>query len=138
MPRRFIKTMTIVSGLLACRSAASGQTAPELAVLTGTQLAPGYVLTVNSSENMTGWVTPEGNSALRMQYPAGQRFGAALFSVVGSNRPEVDLSFYQTLIVEISGERAPAMAPTPACSTAMLSRFYRHHPGSMLRSAPRA
>src|ERR1017187_2502504 len=60
-------------------------------VLNGTQLQPGFGMGVNSSGNLTNWLS-QGSGQMQMAYPAGQSWGAVFVTVgnpVSSNPPEL-------------------------------------------------
>lgn len=93
--------------------AASGQTAGVFPVLTGVQLGNGLALGMNTSNGLTGWLSSEGASDLLMQYPAGQAWGSVFITdgqAVATNRPGVDLSAYQSLVLEMSGDAGSTVA----------------------------
>src|ERR1022692_3759617 len=76
-------------------------------VLNGTQLQPGFGMGVNSSGNLTNWLS-QGSGQMQMAYPAGQSWGAVFVTVgnpVSSNPPGIDLSAYQTLVGEVRGDQ---------------------------------
>jgi uncharacterized protein (TIGR03437 family) len=89
----------------------SAQNPAQLDVLIGTQLASGLNLGINTSGGLTNWLTqeppPPAPGDLKMVYPGGQAW-CAMFVTFGTPvnppRPGTDLSGYQTLIVEISGD----------------------------------
>src|SRR3984885_4742000 len=89
-----------------------GQSPPELNVLAGTSLATGLDLGINTSGGITNWLTPEppppSPGDLKMVCPSAQQW-CAMFVTDGPAlstypRPGLDLSMYQTLIVEITGD----------------------------------
>jgi hypothetical protein len=81
-------------------------------VLQGTALASGLGLGINTSGGLTNWLTPEPPPPppgdLKMVCPAGQAW-CAMFITDGPPistypRPGIDVSAYQSLIVEIEGD----------------------------------
>lgn len=90
------------------------QNPQQLDVLLGTALASGLDLGINSSGGLTNWLTqepppnpPPTLGDLKMVCPGGQAW-CAMFVTYGKPvdppRPGVDLSTYQTLMVEIMGD----------------------------------
>lgn len=69
-------------------------------------LAPGYDMGVNTSGNLTNWLTVE-NGEICMAYPSGQSWGA-VFITVGKPkqppRPGKDFSHYTQLSLELRGQ----------------------------------
>lgn len=94
---------TIIScGLVA------GQTLPEMPVLTGTQLGEGFFIGLNTSNNLANWLSNEGSTDLLMRYPSGQLWGSVFVTVgpaVAANRPWVDISAYQSLVLDLNGDQ---------------------------------
>jgi hypothetical protein len=84
---------------------AAAQSASELIVLTGSRLAEGFSLGVDSSGGRRDWVSSEGEANLLMQYPSGQSWGAVLITVGAVSELQTrDMSAYQALTFEISGD----------------------------------
>ncbi len=92
----------------------SAQNPQQLDVLLGTALASGLDLGINSSGGLTNWLTQEPPPTppptvgdLKMVCPGGQAW-CSMFVTYGKPvdppRPGVDLSVYQTLMVEIIGD----------------------------------
>ena len=89
----------------------SAQNPQPLDVLLGTALAPGLDLGINTSGGLTNWLTqeppPPPPGDLKMVCPAAQAWCAMFVTdgkPVNPPRPGLDLSMYQTLIVEIMGD----------------------------------
>jgi len=85
-------------------------------VLTGTALASGFDLGVNTSGGITNWLLPEPRpvspEGLKRACPAANQW-CAMFMANGKvlstfPMPGIDLSAYQTLIVEMSGDPGSA------------------------------
>lgn len=100
-----LAAMMFVAGSLVAQTA-------QLGVLTGTQLAPGLDIGINTSGNLTNWLTPEppppSPGDLKMVCPAAQQW-CAMFITDGPAistypRPGLNLSQYQTMIVTIEGD----------------------------------
>jgi len=77
-------------------------------VLAGTQLSAGFDMGVNSSNNLTNWLSQDSTvGAMKMAYPAGQAWGAVFITVgpsINPPRPGMDFSAYSTLLVEMQGD----------------------------------
>ena len=104
--------LAIAAGLLSCGSA-SGQTVASLPVLTGVQLSKSYAISLNTSGGLTNWLSVEGATGLLMQYPAGQTWGSVFITygpAVSTNRPGLDVSAYQSLVLELSGDAGTTVA----------------------------
>jgi len=100
------------TALLLC-AAASGQMAADLPILTGAQPGKGFFIGLNTSSNRIDWLTSEGAADLLMQYPAGQLWGSVFITVgtaVATNRPGVDVSAYQSLVLEMRGDAGTTVA----------------------------
>jgi len=85
---------------------APGQIGTPGVVLSGTQLAAGYDMGVNSSGGSTDWLSIDPSNSLRMAYPPNQEWGAVFITVgkpVAPPRPSLDFSDYHFLIVELKG-----------------------------------
>lgn len=101
--RLYISTLAaavLSSGLL------MAQTVAVKEILNGTQLQPGFGMGVNSSGNLTNWLS-QGSGQMEMAYPAGQSWGSVFVTVgnpVNAPRPGIDVSAYQTLVVEVWGD----------------------------------
>jgi hypothetical protein len=98
--------LLVVVWALGRLSSASGQTA-QTTILNGCAVQTGYVVGLNTSGGQTNWLSCEANSHLVVRYPAGQSWGAVFFTygpAVDTNRPGQDLSAYQTLTLEMSGD----------------------------------
>src|ERR1017187_8476516 len=83
------------------------QSVTKKQVLKGTQQQPGFGMGANRSGNLTNWLS-QGAGQMQMAYPAGQSWGAVFVTVgnpVSSNPPGIDLSAYQTLVVEVRGDQ---------------------------------
>src|ERR1022692_268008 len=69
-------------------------------VLAGTQLSAGFDMGVNSSNNLTNWLSQDSTvGAMKMAYPAGQAWGAVFITVgpsINPPRPGMDFSAYST------------------------------------------
>lgn len=89
------------SSLFAC-----GQTA-DLPIFKDGVLSSGFDIGVNTSNGRTDWLSVE-SGALVMRYPGGPSTWGAVFITYGPSvpppRPGLDLSAYQTLLLEISGD----------------------------------
>ena len=86
---------------------ARGQTAPDLSILAGAQLAKGFFIGLNTSNNLTNWLSTENAADLLMQYPPGQAWGSVFLTdgqAVATNRPGIDVSAYQSLVLDLSGD----------------------------------
>lgn len=73
----------------------------------GAELAAGYDMGVNTSGERTDWVTNK-DGAICMAYPSGQQWGAVFITMgepTNPPRPGQDLSNYQTLSLELRGEK---------------------------------
>jgi len=84
-----------------------GQCTSAKDVLVGTTLSSGFDMGVNSSGGRTDWLINE-VTQFRMAYPAGQLWGAVFVTVgrpVDPPRPSMDFSAYQTLLIEMRGEK---------------------------------
>lgn len=107
MPNR---TLAVLGGvvLLGWSSLAPAQSASEQTILAGISLGSGYAINLNTSNNLTNWLSNDG-SELIMQYPGGQATNGFVFITYGpsippGNRPGQDMSAYQTLILEMKGD----------------------------------
>lgn len=68
-------------------------------------LAEGFDLGVNTSHNLTDWVTVD-SGVIKMSYPAGQSWGAVFITEgepTNPPRPSRDLSGFSKLVFEICG-----------------------------------
>lgn len=77
-------------------------------ILVKSELAKGFDMGVNTSEGRTDWLKKgEGEEGFKMSFPAEQAW-AAVFITYGKPkpmpRPQVDLSAYRTLSIEMRGE----------------------------------
>lgn len=75
-------------------------------IYNGPRLASGYDMGVNTSGNLTDWVT-DLDGSMRMDYPPGQSWGAAFITVgppTDPPSPGQDLSSYEALSLELRGE----------------------------------
>ena len=83
------------------------QCPPDQSILTGASLASGLSIGLNTSNSRTDWLTSDG-TMLTMQYPAGQAWGAAFLTpglaVPRGNRPGLDMSRCQALVLDMSGD----------------------------------
>jgi hypothetical protein len=107
MQNRTLALQALGLMLLGGVSTASAQSATK-PVLTGIRLGSGYFINLNTSNNLTNWLSNDGASLI-MQYPGGQAAFGAVFITVGQsippgNRPGQDLSAYQTLNLEMRGD----------------------------------
>jgi uncharacterized protein (TIGR03437 family) len=101
----FVTAATFVASLL------FAQGPQTLNVLSGTQLGAGLALGINTSDGITNWLTPESSPSpgdLKMVCPAAQAW-CAMYITDGQAistypRPGLDVSAFQTLIVEIEGD----------------------------------
>jgi len=102
---RLAATMSVAASLFA-------QNPQQLNVLVGTKLGTNLDLGINTSGGITNWLTPEppppSPGDLKMVCPAAQQW-CAMFITDGPAistypRPGLDLSAYQTLIVEFEGD----------------------------------
>src|ERR1017187_4582031 len=106
------------AAMLLITASLSAQNSQQLNVLAGTQLASGLSLGINTSGGLTNWLTqeppPPTPGDLKMVCPAAQAW-CAMFITNGQSlstfpRPGLDLSMYQTLIVEITGDPGTTIA----------------------------
>ena len=100
----FAFAVALVSG----SSLASAQTASPLSILSGISIPKGYSINLNTSNNLTNWLSNDGSSLI-MQYPGGQATYGFVFITFGpsippGNRPGQDVSAYQTLQLQMLGD----------------------------------
>lgn len=84
----------------------NAQSVNERDVLTGTRLAEGFDMGVNSSGNRTDWLIQDGD-AMKMAYPSMQAWGSVFVTFgrpTNPPRPSVDLSAFATLLIEVRGD----------------------------------
>src|ERR1035441_2759783 len=75
-------------------------------ILNGTQLQLGFGMGLNTDLGVTNWLS-QGSGQMEMAYPAGQSWGFVNVTVgnpTNPPRPGIDLSAYQTLVVEVRGD----------------------------------
>ena len=97
----------VLIGVFVFAGACLAQSPSALVILSGTTLATGYSIGLNSSGNRTDWLATEGSSDFIMRYPAGQSWGGVWITYgpsVATNRPGADLSAFQTLAIELCGD----------------------------------
>ncbi len=98
----------ILTGLLVCLLAvctANGQKTEQ--IMRGSQLEPGFDMGVDTSGGRREWLADE-DGHFKMSYPAGQEWGAVFITVgppVDPPRPSRDFSAFDTLIIEMKGEK---------------------------------
>lgn len=104
-------TMVALAAMALYPGMLSAQNPQQLDVLLGTALAKGLGLGINTSGGLTNWLTveppPPPPGDLKMVCPADQAWCAMFITdgpAVNPPRPGLDLSIYQTLIVEIMGD----------------------------------
>ncbi len=111
MKRRHIKAAAFAV-LALYQATLSAQNPQPINVLQGTALATGLDLGINTSGGITNWLTPEppppAPGDLKMVCPGGQAW-CAMFITDGPAistfpRPGIDVTAYQSLIVEIEGD----------------------------------
>ena len=76
-------------------------------VYVGERLLAGYDFGVNSSGNRTDWLS-DMNGSMRMDYPAGQSWGAVFITIGKSTnqlRPWKDFSRFQTVAIELKAKQ---------------------------------
>ena len=93
---------------------AFSQTVSQVPILSGIKLGKGFNIGLNTSSGLTNWLSTEGAADLLMQYPSGQVFGS-VFVTVGpavppGNRPGMDMSVYQSLVLELNGDAGTTVA----------------------------
>jgi len=101
----FLLTVCAVGAGWLCR--ASAQTPAQLLILDGCSVQSGYSVGLNTSGGLTNWLSCEGNANLLMRYPPGQSWGTVFFTngpAVDVNPPGQDLSAYQSLTLEMTGD----------------------------------
>ena len=108
MKNRISMLLVLTLALLGGLSVATAQNANQQPILTGASLAGGYAINLNSSNNLTNWLSNDGSSLI-MQYPGGQATNGYVFITYGpsippGNRPGQDMSGYQSLNIEMKGD----------------------------------
>ena len=106
------KSAGFIGAALLIQSHLFAQNPQQLSILNGTQLATGFDIGINTSGGVTNWLSPEAPPPapgdLKMVCPGAQQWCAMFVtygpSVAGFPRPGLDLSMYQTMIVEIQGD----------------------------------
>lgn len=87
---------------------AFGQSTGDISILAGTTLGSGFAIGLNTSDSRTDWLSAEGSVDMVMRYPGGSSTWGTVFitfgSSVPSDRPGRDMSAYQTLLLELSGD----------------------------------
>jgi hypothetical protein len=103
---RYLLYSTVLIFLVATSSIVIAQNTQrkslEIFVNGGTTV--GYNLGVNTSENLTNWVTPQADKSIRMAYPSGQSWGA-VFITYGQpdTKTPINLSQYSNLSITAKG-----------------------------------
>lgn len=85
---------------------AHGQQLTQKVILSGSQLFPPFDIGIDTSNQRRDWLTAELGD-LKFAFPAGQAWGAAFITpgqAVDRSRPSVDMSIYDTLIVEMRAD----------------------------------
>ena len=107
MFKRFSHRVGLLAGALVWTGACFAQSAAEQVILAGTALGSGFFIGVSSSENRTDWLSTEGTTDFVMAYPSGQAWGSVFITfgpAVASSPPGKDMTAYQTLVLELSGD----------------------------------
>ncbi len=76
-------------------------------IFAGGNLSSGYSIGVNSSKNLTDWLTKTEDGSMRMSYPTGQSWGAVFITVgepVNPPRPSKDFSGFHSVSLALRGE----------------------------------
>jgi len=79
----------------------------DLLVLSSRAISPGFDIGVNSSANRTDWLSNGPGGVWSMRYPGNQAWGAVFLTVGSAHttpRPGIDLSSYQSLVLEMRGD----------------------------------
>jgi uncharacterized protein (TIGR03437 family) len=110
--RTLMITMAVLAVMMLNPALLPAQNPQEIDVLLGTSLATGLDLGINSSGGLTNWLTqeppPPTLGDLKMVCPGAQQWCAMFITqgtaISGYPRPGIDVSSYQTMIVEIEGD----------------------------------
>jgi hypothetical protein len=91
--------------IVLCSSMNFSLFAQNHSIYVGQVLSPGYDMGVNSSNNLTNWLS-DSLGYMKMVYPAGQVWGAVFITVgqpVNPPRPFKNYSMYKSMQIEMKG-----------------------------------